>query len=123
MQGSSLAAYLAGVPCPNCGNERGMELHAVFSTGNTLLSGRTYHCFSLNCPVCHHGNSWPADNAGKTGKVQSDHGELPEGPAIGQINLLMTRQHRGQLGFAERIRFDRMLVKLGMGGLREKLSR
>jgi hypothetical protein len=99
-----------------------MELHAVFSTGNSVLSARTYHCFSMNCPVCHHGNSWPADSAGRTGDRLLQQRALPEGPGIGLVNVPLTRQYRRQLGWVERIRYDRMLVKLGMGELRKKLG-
>lgn len=121
MQGSSLVAFLAGVPCPNCGNERGIELHAVYSTGSAMLSGRTFHCFSLNCPVCHHGNSWPVTNGSSNGVVAQDSEVLPQGPGIEQVSLLKTQQYYGQLGLVARLRYGRMLVKLGMGELRKTL--
>jgi hypothetical protein len=121
MHGSNLVAYLAAVPCPNCGNERAVELHAVYSTARHLLDVSTYHCLSLNCPVCHHGNSWP---------VASTRIELSEYPGAGyyhvpamaQINLPLTLQYYRQLGFTRRLRFDWMLNRLGFSELRRSLK-
>ena len=120
--GSRLVAYFHSVPCPNCGNERGMELHAVYSSTVFMMQTRQiYHCFSLNCPVCHHGNSWLEKAQNTSSGLMRQACTAPE-DADELVNVTLTLQYFRQLGQTERSRYLGMLAKLGLKKLGQKLK-
>ena len=122
MQGSSLVACLSQVPCPNCGNQRDVALHAVWSGSLAFLwCNRTYHCFNLDCPVCHHGNSWPEKNKDAESEIPVDE-SLASEIAGSLLNLPQTLRHYRQLGVVGKVRYRRMLTRLGLEKLAMRLA-
>ena len=118
--GTDLVAYLQGVPCPNCGNKRKMELQAAYArTGMLFAYGRRYHCLSLQCPVCHHGNSCSEDREPGEVEREGENGSVSM-PSL-TIDPGATAAHFRQLSWLGKKRYLRMVKQLRLLNLQQAL--